>query len=407
MLNAFGKHLIIAGGVAFLCLGLIISRFLGGFFPGKRQDEEKPAIRLNHETIEVAGLAASDLAKLRHAQLPASEWAKFFAVYPGERVPPVLSEIPPMLGSYQVDDALVRFTPRFPLVAGLPYTARFNTALIREKFGSNHSSNVAPIIEVKLLAPKSSPAAPARVAAVYPTADELPANQLKLYILFSAPMSVGRSYEHLHLLDDAGKEMTGAFLQIDQELWDAERRRFTLIFDPGRVKRGLRSNLEDGAPLREGRRYHLVIDQTWLDGEGNRLAEKFEKRFTVARPDRASPDHRQWRLIAPTAGTVEPLRVIINEPLDYALLNQMLSVLNKQGRPVDGNVEIAAGETEWRFRPTVPWTPGSYSLGVDTRLEDRAGNSLRRLYDIDLNRLRTKTSSPEYVSLSFTLVNRQ
>ncbi len=97
--------------------------------------------------------------------------------------------------------------------------------------------------------------------------------------------------------------------------------------------------------------------------------------------------------------------MVFNEPLDYALLNQMLSVLNAQGRSVEGKVEIAAGETEWRFRPIVPWAQGSYSLGVDTRLEDRAGNSLRKLYDVDLNQRTTRSSSEEYASLSFAVVN--
>ena len=57
-----------------------------------------------------------------------------------------------------------------------------------------------------------------------------------------------------------GVKFTGAFLALDQELWDPVRRRITLLFDPGRVKRGVRTNLESGAPLVAGRRYRLVID---------------------------------------------------------------------------------------------------------------------------------------------------
>ena len=48
----------------------------------------------------------------------------------------------------------------------------------------------------------------------------LPANELKLYIYFSAPMSRGEAWKHIHLLDDAGKPVPLAFLELDQELWD-------------------------------------------------------------------------------------------------------------------------------------------------------------------------------------------
>ena len=71
-------------------------------------------------------------------------------------------------------------------------------------------------------------------------------------------MSFGDAYRHIRLLDEAGREVPRAFLQTAHELWDARRQRFTLILDPGRIKRGLRSNVEVGAPLREGGRYRLV-----------------------------------------------------------------------------------------------------------------------------------------------------
>ena len=62
-------------------------------------------------------------------------------------------------------------------------------------------------------------------------------------------MSTGDAYQHIRLLDETGREVPRAFLQTAHELWDERRQRFTLILDPGRIKRGLRANLEDGAPL--------------------------------------------------------------------------------------------------------------------------------------------------------------
>src|SRR6185436_15583273 len=92
--------------------------------------------------------------------------------------------------------------------------------------------------ETRLTVPgKTTP--PTVVAQVYPTADALPANQLKFYLDFSAPMSFGDAYRHIRLLDEEGRDVPRAFLQTAHELWDARRQRFTLILDPGRIKRGL------------------------------------------------------------------------------------------------------------------------------------------------------------------------
>ena len=185
---------------------------------------------------------------------------------------------PPMLGRFEVRGDSIAFHPRFPLVPGLRYTVRF------EDGGKTHEATV-------MLAKTTSTPATV-VSQIYPTSDELPANQLKFYLYFSAPMSFGDAYRHIRLLDEDGREVQRAFLQTAHELWDADRQRFTLILDPGRIKRGLRSNVEDGAPLRAGHRYRLAIDADWRDGEGLVLREPYEKPFRVVDADRIAPDHR-------------------------------------------------------------------------------------------------------------------
>ena len=54
--------------------------------------------------------------------------------------------------------------------------------------------------------PARKAAAPATVAVVYPSADELPANLLKFYLHFSKPMREGPAiFDHFQLLDDKGE----------------------------------------------------------------------------------------------------------------------------------------------------------------------------------------------------------
>ena len=185
------------------------------------------------------------------------------------------------------------------------------------RFDGSRLDPAGTSIETTVTLPRKTTTATV-LAQVYPTADELPANQLKFYLDFSAPMSFGDAYRHIRLLDGDGREVPRAFLQTAHELWDARRQRFTLILDPGRIKRGLRSNVENGAPLRAGDTYRLAIAADWRDGEGNPLREPFEKRFRVIAADRTSPAADLWHLSAPAAGTTEPLELAMNEPLDCA-----------------------------------------------------------------------------------------
>jgi hypothetical protein len=222
------------------------------------------------------------------------------------------------------------------------------------------------------------------VEAIFPTADTLPANLLRLYVVFSAPMSIGESPAHLQLLDDAGREVAGAFLRLDEELWDPTRRRLTVLVDPGRVKRGLRANLESGAPLVEGRRYRLVVEREWQDGKGLPLQARFEKRFVATAADRGSPDLAGWRLAEPRPSTRDPLTVRFAEPLDRALLAHALTIHDPRGAVVRGEIVVGREEREWTLVPSQPWMAGKHTLRVAGELEDVAGNSLQRVFDRDL-----------------------
>ena len=81
-------------------------------------------------------------------------------------------------------------------------------------------------------------------------------------------MTRGNSWTHIRLLREDNSAVAYPFLEVDQELWDRDNRRFTILFDPGRIKRGLASLAEAGPALEAGHRYTLVIHREWLDGRG-------------------------------------------------------------------------------------------------------------------------------------------
>src|SRR6185503_19272834 len=123
------------------------------------------------------------------------------------------------------------------------------------------------------------------------------------YIFFSAPMQRGEVWGHIHLLKQDGSRVEAPFLEIDQGLWDRDYRRLTVLFDPGRIKRGLVPNQEDGLALEEGKSYTFSIDREWLDGNGVPLAEPYRKTFRVGPADRDPIDPSKWKITSPKAGT--------------------------------------------------------------------------------------------------------
>src|SRR6185312_15048135 len=104
---------------------------------------------------------------------------------------------------------------------------------------------------------------------------------------FSQSMSVGDALQHIHLMN-AGDALPNAFL--DQELWDPAHKRLTLLFDPGRIKRGLVPATEMGTPIVEGTHYQLIIDRSWRDARGAPLVEEFSKVFVGGPAERMPAD---------------------------------------------------------------------------------------------------------------------
>jgi hypothetical protein len=267
----------------------------------------------------------------------------------------------PMLGSLRLENHTLTFKPRFPLSEGVKYRAVYQLA---------GRTPVEATFEV------ARHASQARVDHIYPSADVLPANILKLYIVFSAPMSRGEAWKHIRLLDHTGNAVKNAFLEIDQELWDPEARRLTVLFDPGRVKRDLAPNLQIGAPVMEGRRYTVQIDRDFPDAHGAPLAEAAAKAFRGGPADRTPVDPAQWRITAPRAGTRSALLVTFPKSMDFALAQRTIFV-----EAVAGKISLDRNETQWSFVPDQPWTRGAHRVAIDNTLEDICGNRIGRLFD--------------------------
>jgi hypothetical protein len=303
---------------------------------------------------------------------------------------------PGVAGKYEAIGEALRMSPQFPLRPGMRYRACFS-----HPTRSRQAS--AQLESIDFAVPSPPPPPPTKVIAIYPSASRLPENQLRFYLHFSAPMSSGEAYEHVKLIREDGKVVTRAFLEIGEELWDGTGTRLTLLFDPGRVKTGLKPREEFGPVLEAGKSYRLVIENGFRDANNQPLAEVFEKRFKAGPMIEAAVDAKQWKIESPASGSRQSLVVTFPRPLDRALLMRMITVVSLGSKEVSGDVSVSDEERRWQFTPDQPWVAAKHELVIDTALEDSAGNNLARPFEVDVFERVDKQPGPEFVRLPFTI----
>lgn len=290
---------------------------------------------------------------------------------------------PNMLGAYQRSGHELAFTPRFPLSAGATYRARLKTA----------GGGTVLDYRVPLRPTKARP----RVVKIYPSADVLPANHLRFYIYFDRPMRGGTElFKQLAILDGKGKEVEEPWL-VD-EIWDEENNCLILYIHPGRIKWGVELRELMGPVLYEKRSYALVVRGAWTDLEGNQLGKDTVKKFRTTAEDRVRIELSDWRLTAPKADTRAPLTLVLPKPIDYRSLHTGLTVVDEQGGAVAGAITIGPDEKLWQFTPTQPWAARPHHVNVSPDLEDVAGNTPTRPFDMDLQ---SRVPPPQRLRLDF------
>jgi hypothetical protein len=324
--------------------------------------------------VDVMGLTRPDLDMLRARRLDAGSWGGVLRVSTG-----AAAGTPPVAGLYAIDGDVVTFTPAFPFEAGRTYDVRLDLSRPGQPAGTWRDRPV----DARLALPKVESAPTARVTEVSPTGGTVPENLLRMYVHFSEPMGLAGGLPHVRLKDADGVEIVDPFVPLDQPLWNADRTRFTLLFDPGRVKRGILPNAQMGRPLRAGRTYTFEVDAAWRDAQGRPLVQSFRRTLRVG-PEILKPlEPAAWEVSEPASASRAPLVIRFPWALDQALAERVVGVETAGGGPVDGEPQLADHETTWRFVPRQPWTAGSYRIVALTVLEDPSGNRIGRAFEID------------------------
>lgn len=283
-------------------------------------------------------------------------------------------------------------TPAVPLPPGAEFSVHFNP----EPFGIPSSNSLEPLKGVGPMSgrnsrlglihtiPDARPLDAPKLVSINPTASSLPANHLKFYLSFSQPMEQGVFMERIRLLRGDGSEVAGPFRET--ELWSPDGKRLTVWLHPGRQKTGVNLNEDEGPVLKPGDGCILKVDGKWRSVSGSALGRDAERAFHVGAAVHDKVNVMQWAVHPPAQGSRDPLRIVFPRPLDWALLQNAIRIIDARRQPVAGRIEIPDGESEWRLAPDVEWTAGRKWLQVDPVLEDLAGNNLDGPFEVDASR---------------------
>lgn len=277
---------------------------------------------------------------------------------------------PSMFGAYKREADTLIFHPRFGVEPGKTY---------RAFFGPVDGAVVTKDYHVAL----RNGGALATVAKIYPTEDVLPANLLRFTIYFSQPMRGGKEiFNQIQILDAQGNILPDIWLT--DEIWDESGQVLIIYIHPGRIKWGLVLREVLGPVLYPDRDYTFVIRGSMVDSNGQTLGKDTSKKFRTTAEDRVRIELSDWKIQAPQAGTAGAVTVQFPKSVDHRSLENGLSIIDDKGNPVAGAAQIGKAEKSWTFMPTRPLSDRPYRLKVDGQLEDVAGNSPLRPFDLDL-----------------------
>jgi len=209
------------------------------------------------------------------------------------------------------------------------------------------------------------------VKSFQPSAPILPANTLRFYVAFDRPARGLVHQSDIKLLDSKDTPVENAFMNFGQELWSPDGKRLTVLFDPGKIKRGVEAPDSELSPLKEGYLYKVTFGQA-------------QHVFRIGPAVRKRIDPASW--VIATAGA--PARIVdikFDRVMDPALLEDQLRVEDEEGRPVSGILRVVGGGRGVRFGASRPLNKGNYQIRISSILEDVAGNQINETLDHTLS----------------------
>jgi hypothetical protein len=158
-------------------------------------------------------------------------------------------------------------------------------------------------------------------------------------------------------------------------------------------------NAQLGPPLKEGRRYALLVGDGMLDATGSVLRGTYAKDFLAGPPVRRRIEPAQWRITPPRRRTLDRLTLEFPIPLDCGLGSTGVSVVDDARKRVAGEASLDGDGRRWTFTPASAWLANKIHIHIDPNLEDVCGNTLRAPFDAPAGAVETSAPVRSVVSV--------
>lgn len=290
------------------------------------------------------------------------------------------NDMPSVLGSYIIENNRLVFQPRFLPDPSINYQIEFSfkqlSKLTNKDFGQSVYTTTFQFQNERFKETE--------IINFYPNEDTLPANILRAYIHFSAPMSFENPYDFISILDFKGDTLKDAFVEIQDGLWNADRTRLTILFHPGRIKRGVGPNVKQGSIFKDRKTYQLAIAKEWLDTNRNMLKSPFNKSFFITPSVRLALHPSDFKVKILREGDRYRVELCSDKILDHALAARMINLRNKDGDIVQ-DAEITSRTNSILIMSEYLKRGENYILSINPELEDVSGNTFISAFDREKN----------------------
>ena len=353
----------------------------------KELDVDSP----NYGAIQSPYLVDSIVNHINNRDFDRTEWSSFYKIS-------VTGSQRAVLGSYEIIANRIVFVPRFPPDPAVSYRVLFDYQsmfkLLELKDAAPHGNLIDSIRYQPIDRPRTF------LTDIYPVIDTIPSNTLKLYLFFSQPMGFANPYDYINLIGPESQIIKNAFVEIPEGLWNEARTRLTLLFHPGRIKRGVGPNHSLGPVLAEGLQYELVIDKNWKDANGKNLVGKTSKKYHVSKERRNKIDRKDFYFSSSCPEDCQLLLVIKNTLIDIEMARNSIAIINSNQEVLDVQISYDDDGKSILFRSQGFYAGEKYMMSINPRLEDICGNSFYYVFDSEAGK---RSDQFEVINFSFVI----
>jgi hypothetical protein len=215
----------------------------------------------------------------------------------------------------------------------------------------------------------------------FPSGAVLPENLLRMHVFFDEAPNVDTVARAVRLLGEDGHEIAHPFLDLHDGLWGPSGTRLTLLFHPGRIKSGLAAHAAQGLSLHTGRAHRLVLDLGLLFDDASPAANLHKTTFSVGHALETAVDVAVWTIRAPTAGSLEAVRLEFDRVMDRLNLEHLFSVVGPHGEHLPFSLVAGEQEREVLLAPAQRWAHVGHHIQISNDPEDVAGNRVARAFE--------------------------